>query len=305
MKPCLFLLVPALMATPSLLTGQPTSPPAQPVTAAHHPDHPAETRENLLEIVHHLYLWYYDQSFFPAGQELNELEVHFRTVERPLDAGDNSQFGELYFPAIELLVELKRSDYHITEINHPVRDAFFKIRRVQRAAAPPAPLADYRTTVLLRDELKEWFSTKSHAAPPLADQLRAQIRKTLLKHQFDKDWDDQAVHIFYTAPLSPVSNDIWILHENTNQLLQFSADMDVSQSATWENLSLRLKFHQLDPNLILTPDRERTEANELNKDFIGRVLFNCVVLGHRIEVLPDAVQQFHDQKAAAAVAEED
>lgn len=274
--------------------------PAQPTTTVHNPDHPAETRENLLEVIHHLYLWYYDQSFFPPGEELIELEVYFRTVERPLDAGDESEFGELFFPAIQMLVELKRSNYHIEEIDHAVRDEFFKIRRVQRAATAPVPLDEYRTTVVNRDELREWFSTKCHAAPPLADALRQRLRDTLLKHQFDQQWDDASVHIFYVSPLSPVSNDIWVLHENTNQLLQFSADMDVRHHRTWDKLNLRLKFHQLDPNLVLTPDRERTEANELNKDFIGRALFNCVVLGNRIEVLPEAVQTFLDQEREQA-----
>ncbi len=293
MKTSLLFLVSFLAGSLNLLT-------AQPATTAHNPDHPAETRENLLEVVHHLYLWYYDQSFFPPGEELSELKVYFRTVERTLDAGDNSEFGELFFPAIQMLVELKRSNYHIDEIDHAVRDEFFKIRRVQRATTAPVSLDEYRTTVVNRDELREWFSTKSHAAPPLADALREQLRDTLLKHQFDQQWDDTAVHIFYTSPLSPVSNDIWVLHENTNQLLQFSADMDVSDHATWDKLDLRLKFHQLDPNLILVPDRERTEANELNKDFIGRALFNCVVLGNRIEVLPEAVQAFLERERAPA-----
>lgn len=290
---------PLLLLVAVLSTGA-NRAPAQPTTTVHNPDHPAETRENLLEVIHHLYLWYYDQSFFPPGEALSELEVYFRTVERPLDAGDESEFGELFFPAIQMLVELKRSDYHIDEIDHAVRDEFFKVRRVQRAATAPVPLDEYRTTVVNRDELREWFSTKSHAAPPLADALRRRLRDTLLKHQFDQQWDDASVHIFYVSPLSPVSNDIWVLHENTNQLLQFSADMDVSHHHTWDKLNLRLKFHQLDPNLILTPDRERTEANELNKDFIGRALFNCVVLGNRIEVLPKAVQTFLDQEREQA-----
>lgn len=281
-----------LLATSAAwVSAQSPSASAVPATAEHDPDHPAETRENLLEVVHHIYLWYYDQSFFPAGQEISELRVYFRTVDRPLDPGDRSQFGELWFPGIQLLVELKRSDYHIEEINQPVRDEFFKIRRVDRVAEAPVPLTEYRTTVLSREELRDWFSTKSHSAPPMAQQLRERLRDTLLEHQFDEQWDEDAVHIFYTSPISPVSNDIWVLHENTNQLLQFSADMDISDPSTWENLSLRLKFHQLDPNLILTPDRERAGAPELSKDFIGRVLFNCVVLGNRLEVLPEAVRE--------------
>jgi len=288
-----------LLLTATLAAGQSPTGPAVPTTAAHHPDHPAETRENLLEILHHLYLWYYDQAFFPAGQEVTELKIYFRTMDRPLDHGDNSEFGELWVPGIQMLVELKRSDYHIEEIDYLVRDDFFKIRRVDRVASPPAPREDYRTTTISRAELREWFSTKSHAAPPLAPFLRQKLRTTLLEHQFDEQWDETAVHIFYTAPISPVSNDIWVLHENTNQLLQFSADMDISKPATWEKLSLRLRFHQLDPQLILTPDRERGGAPEITKDFVGRVLFNCLVLGNRIEVLPEAVREYLERQKSS------
>ena len=272
--------------------------PGKPTTTVPSPDHPGETRERLLEMVHYLFLWHYDQSFFVPGQGVEELQVYFRTVKRTLDPGDNSTFGELWFPATNMFVELKRSDYLIKETDYHVRDRHFKIRRVDRLAGPPAPLDEYRKTVLSRAELHDWFQAHSHRAPPLPQTLRFRLRDTLLENQFQTHWDTESVHIFHIAPLATVSNDVWILHENTNQLLQFSADMDVSDPATWEQLSLRLKFHQLDPRLILTPDRERGGEAELSKDFIGRVLFNCVVLGNRIEIMPAEIQTFLDHKTA-------
>lgn len=289
-----------LFCSATLLLGQPALPQPHSTTIAPHPDHPAESREYLLELIHHLYLWYHDESFFPPGEVLEELEVYFRTTERPLDPGDNSQFGELYFPATQMLVELKRSDYHIAEIDHPVKDASFKIRRVERVAKVPAPREDYQITTIPRAELRDWFSNHAHQAPPMAENLSVRIRDTLLHHQFQEQWDEDVVHIFYLAPLSNVSNDIWILHENTKQLLQFSADMDIDDPATWGELSLRLKFHQLDPGRILTPDRDRGGEGELSKDFVGRALFNCVVLGNRIEVLPESIQEFLDNRSATA-----
>ncbi|MBT5901006.1 MAG: hypothetical protein HOH58_02735 [Opitutaceae bacterium] len=233
----------------------------------------------------------------PPGTESTEAKVYFRTLNRSLDADDRSVFAELYLPDVQFLVELKRSDYHIPEIDLQVRDSVYKIRRVDRVASPPAPLTDYRITTLTRDELKKWFSTKSHGAPPLHEFLNNRLRDSLLFHQFDEHWDKDTVHIFYVSPLSPVSNDIWVLHENTNQLLQFSADMDVSNPETWAKTPMRPCLHPLEPALFLNPHRDRGEQPEFSKDFIGRALFNCVVLGNRIEILPDDVETYHEQNS--------
>ena len=270
-----------------LASAQSIVAPTPPATVEHDPAHPAESRENLLDIIHHLYLWYHDQSFFEPDSEIDEITVFFRTITRQLDADDHSQFAEIYFPEIELLVELKRSDYYLSEVDLRVQDKFFKIRRVERVRHLPAALKNHRQTTVNLGELRNWLAARAHRAPPLDDLMRERIRESLLDHQREEIKDASVAHVFYVSPFSAVSNEIWVLHQNTNHLLHFSADMDLSDPQRWNQFHLRLRIHSLDPS----------GRAELSKDFIGRALFNCVVLGNRIDVSPEQIQPLLNRAA--------
>ena len=104
--------------------------------------HPEAALTPLLEkpfvfaVLEHVYRWHFDQSYILEAGKLDTLEVWARRLHPQLDAGDRSEFAELWIPAVNTRVELKRSDYFISEMNLAVVDRSFKVKHVTRQLQP-------------------------------------------------------------------------------------------------------------------------------------------------------------------------
>ena len=90
--------------------------------------------------------------------------------------------------------------------------------------------------------------------------------------------------VFYGAPLSRVSNDLWVFWENARRLIKFSSDADYESEAFWLLGPLNLEVFDLDRDVVVTQEEIEGGAMAVTKDWAGRTLFNCIVLGRKLVV---------------------
>ena len=165
-----------------------------------------------------------------------------------------------------------------------------------REDAPPAPLSSYQRHAVPHAKVRDWITLNLRTAGPLAPTLAKRLRETMLDFDLGREPDVTVTHVFHLAPISPASDDLWVFHENKKQFLLFSSDMDLSNEAYWESTPITLEVYNLAPEVILAADASAAGTNTLSKDFVGRALFNCVVLGERIEVSPERAKQLLEEK---------
>jgi hypothetical protein len=293
-------LIVSLCACVLLTACRTTSPTAPKNVASLDIDNPTRSEQHLLEILYHAFLWHYDRSYLLADQRAGDLEIYFRPVTRELDPGDQSKFAELWIPDVHMVIDLKRANYRVEELGLTVKDDHFKIRRVVRENAPPAPLSSYQHYAIPHARVREWITANLRTAGPLAPTLAKRLRETLLNFDSGREPDLTVTHVFHLAPISPASDDLWVFHENSKQLLLFSSDMDLSNEANWESTPITLKVYSLAPEVILATDGGGASSTTLSKDFVGRALFNCVVLGERIAVSPETAKKLLEEKKQRA-----
>jgi hypothetical protein len=241
--------------------------------------------------VRHLYRWYLDERDLDAVVASGEIVFWTRPLTVKLDEGDRSKFGEVVLPQLSLVVKVKQADYTIPELDTTVRNADFRITDVARLDAPMTKhegateiKADYQT---LRDEL---FKTRMQSAFPegeLLDRLRAAVRAELAKSLAAKGGEtskeEQVVHL---APLSPIANEAWVFWETGRKLIRFASDIDLSNPAVWEHEQLAVKLFDIDSKVVVSLDEVAGSNAFMTRDEAGRALFNCMVLGKRIELTP-------------------
>jgi hypothetical protein len=240
------------------------------------------------EVVRHLYRWYLDEADVDAQTDKTELPVWVRDVKPKLDDGDNSRFAEILFPSLGVSVSLKKTDYRIEELNLEVKSRGYRIINVARVK-PPASADAYAVTRMSLPALREHlFTTRNQREYPdaaLATRLRAAVKAEL---------GDRAIapingeHICHVGPLSSVSNELWVYWENARTLVRFSSDLDLSNPATWTQERLTVKTYDVDKQAVLSFNEAPGSNAFLTRHQIGRVLYNCIVLGQRQTLAPSA-----------------
>jgi len=267
--------------------------------------HPEDALTPLLEkpfvfaVLEHAYRWHFDQSSVLESGKLDTLEVWARRLHPRLDAGDRSEFAELWIPAVNTRVELKRSDYLISEMNLAVVDRSFKIKRVTRELHPPAARSKYQVGLYGLAEVREHlFATRADKLP-LSDTLRTAAWKLIFEY-LDKAHpapftEDQ---VLYVAPVSSVCNDLWAVWESGRKIMLFSADMDLSNSGFSQLSQLRLDVIDLDKDVVVST-REVPGSNVfVTKDWVGRLFFNCILYGERLVRTPEEMSRLRSEASA-------
>jgi hypothetical protein len=247
----------------------------------------------LYEVMRHLYRWYVDERDIDAVVRADEVIFWVRELKPRLDEGDRSRFGEVILPQFSIAVRVKQADYTIPELNATVRNDSFRVVHVQRidgAAGKPADATEIRADYTdLRDEL---FRTRNAAAFPegeLLERLRAGVRAEVSKElQRRKDTGPTQRQTVYLAPLSPVANETWAFWETGRALIRFASDIDLTNPAVWENDTLTVKLFPLDDKVVVSLDEVAGSNAFMTRDEAGRALFNCIVLGKRVELEPPA-----------------
>ena len=126
---------------------------------------------------------------------------------------------------------------------------------------------------------------------------QAALKHMLARGETVENPDEEAV--LYLAPLSPVSNDIWVYWENGQRLLCFSSDADHDTPAYWSMQEKSVEIYDLRQDVQVFALEHAGSNAYVKKDWAGRVLFNCIVLGKRI-VIPAAERMVNQPDAPQA-----
>ena len=238
------------------------------------------------EVIRHLYRWYLDETDVERNISKPTLSVWLRQLHPKLDPGDQSSFVEMVLPVLQVKVTLKKTDYHIEELNLDVKGRGYRMINVAREA-PPATPEGYEVLELdlpvLVDFLFKTRNQREFPDPALADRLHKAVLLELGERRVPPVG---GMHVCYVGPLSPVSNELWVFWENARMLIRFTSDLDLSNPAVWNQENLKVRTYDIDAQVVVSQSEVPGSNAFLNRGQVGRVLYNCIVLGQRVAVAP-------------------
>ena len=256
----------------------------------------------LYEVTRHLYRWYLDEAEVERVVQAKQFVFWVRRLDTKLDPGDQSQFGEIVLPQLDLSVKVKKADYVIEEFQTAVQSRTFKITQVTRVKIPAAVPANYTVVAVdMKDMLDYLFRTRSqrdYPDPALLERLRQALRKELIQESLVFANTVPAEQVAHLSPLSPVANEIWVYWETGRKLLHFASDIDLSNPAVWQHETMMVRFFDLDQQVVLTHEEAPGSNRFLTRHQVGRALFNCMLLGQRV-VVPSRPPPGQDADGAA------
>ena len=253
------------------------------------PDGEAEvlTHDYVAEVVRYLYRWHADETMLAAVARHPDVELWARPLHPRLDAGDDSRFREVLFPRVGMRVVLKQADYLVEELGQRVRNDSFKVHSVSKYASPPAARGAYAVFRFDRRELTDHlFRTRNERAFPdgeLRERLRAAVRAAMGEPPADVE---PGPPIVYVAPLSPVSNDLWVYWENAHRIIRFSSDADLTHKVYWELAGVDVHVYDLREHVVVSLGEVAGSSKYVTRDWASRVLFNCIALGQKVTLPP-------------------
>ena len=157
-------------------------------------------------------------------------------------------------------------------------------------ASLPAARSAYTVFRFDRGELSDYlFRTRNDRAFPdeeLLERLRAAVRKAIGERPADVG---EGPAVVYVAPLSPVSNDLWVYWENGHRIIRFSSDADLTQKIYWDLAGVDVHVYDLHENVVVSLGEVPGSSKYVTRDWAARVLFNCIALGQKV-ILPPAGQ---------------
>lgn len=243
----------------------------------------------LSEVVRYLYRWYIDERDLDAVVHADEVVFWVRELTPELDPDDRSAFGEVVLPQFSMSVRVKRADYDIPELDTSVRDRTFRVTRVSRIDPPDrVPEGMREVRVVYSDMRDELFRTRHLASFPegeLFERIREGVRAEL-DASGRADEAPDGTQIVHLAPLSPVANETWLFWESGRCLIRVASDMDLSNPDLWKHEELVVRLYPIDDSVVVSLDEVAGSNAYMTRDHAGRVLYNCIVLGKRIELTP-------------------
>jgi hypothetical protein len=69
-------------------------------------------------------------------------------------------------------------------------------------------------------------------------------------------------------------------------LIRFASDIDLANPTVWEHEELAVRTYDIDRQVVVSLDEAAGSNAFLTRGQVGRVLYNCMVLGRRIELQP-------------------
>ena len=255
--------------------------------ATNAPSVPAELTDPkyLFEIVRHVYRWHIDENDVDRLSGTQDFPFWVRMVEVPLDAGDHSSMAEIVMPLVGTVVKVKKPDYRIEELNLSVTGSTYRITSVSKIGLPDKPLPEHRVINVKYEEMKaHLFRTRDEATFPtgaLLERLRVAVRKEMGLNPQERT---AGHHLAYLAPLSPVANEAWVYIENQKLLVRFASDIDLVNPAVWAHETLMVRTWDVLKQVVVSLDEAAGSNAFMTRDQIGRALYNCIVLGRRLEI---------------------
>ena len=242
----------------------------------------------LYEVLRYTYLWYLDDRFFVATEDQTSLEVWIRPLQPSApDAGDASRYAEIWLPAAQLQLRLKLADYFIPELQRQVRSPGYRIVRAAPLTAAPHPRSDYAVVTLARDKARKYlFDERNHPQAPnpeLRKRLLAAVREVAKQNPPP---DPTNLQIFFLSDVSPVSGDLWVLWINGKRAIRFGGELGADQPDLLELLPLHTQVYDFKRQVVASLLETEGSTGFITKDWAGRILYQCLVLGERAEVAP-------------------
>lgn len=245
----------------------------------------------LFEVVRHLYRWYMDESDIEKVSGLEDVTFQIRALHPKLDEGDRSEVAEITLPDFGITVEVKKSNYTIEELATVVSNDMFKITRVARDVAGTPPGAETRVVKANYAQMRDYlFRTRKDVQFPEGDllmRMRLAARKEM-KKQLEATGSPlpEGAQVVHLAPLSPVANEEWVFWETGRVLIRFASDIDLANPSVWEHEDLAVRIYDIERQVVVSLDEVPGSNAFLTRDQVGRALFNCIILGKRIELDP-------------------
>lgn len=295
MKIRIYKIVPVVFWSTAILLGS-CRTPGRAVEAD--PLDPALTDKRYLqEVVRHLYRWYMDEEDVEKEAASDHFVFWVRELSPELDDGDLSRFGEIVIPELDIHVTVKKANYSVEHSERRVKSDVYKIINVARYPEPPVRPAQYREVRLSHSELREHlFLTRYKTRYPegeLLERMREAFRGQLQGETFllldPADPDNRIVHL---SPISPVANEVWVFWEAGRDLLHFSSDLDLEHPETWDAELPTLEVYEIDEQTVVSLEETAGSNAYLTRDQVGRALFNCIILGRRLQIPPLAPSDF-------------
>jgi hypothetical protein len=254
----------------------------------------------LYEVMRHLYRWYMDESDIEKVASLKDVTFRVRPVHPKLDAGDRSELAEITFVDFGVSVQVKKANYTIEELAAVISNDTFKITRVSRDVAD----GDGREVKADYAEMRDYlFRTRKDAQFPegeLLMRMRLAARKELKKHIESIGAPmPEGVQVIHLAPLSPVANEAWVLWESGRILIRFASDIDLANPEVWEHEDLAVRIYDIERQVVVSLDEVPGSNAFMTRDQVGRALYNCIILGKRIEVNPKEAEAAETQADAS------
>jgi hypothetical protein len=257
------------------------------------PPAPAEVtnRTFLFEIVRHAYRWHLEETDVEKIVQNRPFVFWVRALDLKLDEGDRSRYAEILLPAFGLSVKVKDSNYRIEETDTPVRSRGFKISTVLKKDLPSRPPKGCEVIAVNFQEMKEYLFKTRMQHDPLEDTLRLRLGGALRKEIGATAQSITGEQTFYVSPLSPVANEVWAYWENRHMLVWFGSDIDLTNPEVWKHEELLARTFDLEKQVVLTLDEVPGSNRFMTRGQVGRVLFNCLVIGEKLVVQPDTGQR--------------
>ena len=279
-----------------LLAALLSSAPAPALAATPAPEPPPAVLElpYLAEVGMHLYRWFLDENDVDVDRLGDDDILVFRVRRIPVaaDDGDDSEWADIRIPQFNLGVHVKRPDYAIEELGVEVRSPHFRIVHVYRlepedlAAPPDANWREVKADLASRlATIRQTALETRYPNPALTERLHRACRRHMELDPDSREAGDQIIHI---SPMSPVANEVWVFLENENLFMQFTSDTDIESPELWPSQELRVRTIDAARNTLVSMEEMPGSNVYATRDQVGRLLYNCIVLGKRILVVnPD------------------
>jgi len=260
--------------------------------AAGAPEPPAAVLDAgyLVDLAQELYWWYLDEEVLEMRKG-GSFRFDVRRLTPAMDEGDRSEWAEVRVPGIKLGVVLKRPDYRIEETGAEIRGRQFRMVEVFRIEGGRAPTdglpggpwtrREFGTGEMIQ-HLWERNAELRFPGDELSERLRRACRRQM---ELDPDGHETGDQVMHIAPLSDVSNMVWVYIENQRLLVQFSTDRELEDLGSWTWEDLRVRWWDLFDDTVSVLGEMPGSNLFMTMDQAGRALYNCVVLGKRVIVV--------------------